>query len=120
MAPTLPVTIGHEFSGRVVQHGKGVTEPAIGQLVTVRPSVTCGQCSACINGQPDDCVTRKGVGVGRDEVVEFMARHQSLLECMVTHKVPLSDAMQGFALARNKTATKVMVVPDPASAEAAC
>jgi len=66
MAPTLPVTIGHEFAGVVVQLGEGVTQPAVGQRVTVRPSVTCGRCDACTSGHPDDCTTRRGIGVGRD------------------------------------------------------
>lgn len=66
MTGTLPVTIGHEFSGVVVARGAGVEQPAIGQRVTVRPSTTCGRCTACASGKHDDCVTRRGVGVGRD------------------------------------------------------
>jgi L-iditol 2-dehydrogenase/threonine 3-dehydrogenase len=30
---------------------------------------------------------------------------------MITHRVPLSAAYDGFALARSKVATKVMVLP---------
>lgn len=66
MTSTLPVTIGHEFSGAVIGKGEGVEQPELGQRVTVRPSVTCGRCDACTSGHHDDCVTRRGVGVGRD------------------------------------------------------
>lgn len=66
MAPALPVTIGHEFSGEVAELGAGVTGLHIGQLVTVRPSVVCGVCAACVVGQTDACVTRRGIGVMRD------------------------------------------------------
>lgn len=66
MTPSLPVTIGHEFSGVVSALGGAVQGLELGQLVTVRPSVVCGVCAACTAGRPDDCVTRKGIGVSRD------------------------------------------------------
>lgn len=66
MTPNLPVTIGHEFSGEVVAIGSGVEGLAPAQLVTVRPSVTCGTCEACRAGRYDDCVKRRGIGVARD------------------------------------------------------
>lgn len=62
----LPVTIGHEFSGEVVALGEGVSGLPLGQLVTVRPSVVCGQCEACTAGRYDACVARRGIGVARD------------------------------------------------------
>lgn len=66
MTNALPVTLGHEFSGEVAAVGKGVTGLSAGQQVTVRPSVVCGACTACLAGQPDGCTTRRGVGVTRD------------------------------------------------------
>jgi threonine 3-dehydrogenase len=45
-------------------------------------------------------------------VVDFMRGHQEALRHMITHRVPLSRAYEGFALARNKVATKVMVQPE--------
>ncbi len=66
MTPALPVTIGHEFSGVVASLGEGATGFVEGDLVTVRPSTTCGQCAACQAGDFDGCVTRRGIGVVRD------------------------------------------------------
>ncbi len=66
MTPSLPVTIGHEFSGVVTALGHDVQGLKVGQLVTVRPSVVCNVCEACKAGRPDDCVTRRGIGVSRD------------------------------------------------------
>lgn len=66
MAPMLPVTLGHEFSGEVAAVGAQVRGLAVGQLVTVRPSVVCGVCAACVAGRQDDCVTRRGIGVTRE------------------------------------------------------
>ncbi len=49
------------------------------------------------------------------KVVDFMTREQDVLAHMVTHRVPLNDALRGFALARDKVATKVMVLPQEAA-----
>ncbi|MGN1055203.1 MAG: zinc-binding dehydrogenase [Comamonas sp.] len=65
LAPALPVTIGHEFSGVVEALGEGVDPSFMGQLVAVRPSVTCGVCAACNSGNFDACTTRRGIGVMR-------------------------------------------------------
>ncbi|HSI58971.1 MAG TPA: alcohol dehydrogenase catalytic domain-containing protein [Ideonella sp.] len=60
MAPSLPVTLGHEFVG-VAQGG-----PLAGRRVVVRPSVTCGVCAACSAGAFDGCERRTGIGMTRD------------------------------------------------------
>jgi threonine dehydrogenase-like Zn-dependent dehydrogenase len=62
----LPVTVGHEFSGVVAAVGADVAVLVPGQLVAVRPSVTCGSCAACRAGDFDACATRQGIGVARD------------------------------------------------------
>ncbi len=66
MRDRLPVTVGHEFSGEVADVGAGVSGLRPGQLVAVRPSVTCGKCPACARGDFDACATRQGIGVSRD------------------------------------------------------
>ena len=68
ITPSLPVTIGHEFSGVIEAHGPDLPADAlsVGQLVAVRPSVTCGRCDACLRGDFDACATRRGIGVARD------------------------------------------------------
>jgi threonine dehydrogenase-like Zn-dependent dehydrogenase len=66
MAPHLPVTLGHEFSGTVEATGPGVSGLAPGDRVVVRPSTTCGQCAACLAGHHDRCRKRRGIGLTRD------------------------------------------------------
>lgn len=44
-------------------------------------------------------------------VMDFMRLHHATLQHMITHRLPLSQALDGFALARNKEATKVMIQP---------
>ncbi|MFN7102622.1 MAG: zinc-binding dehydrogenase [Pseudorhizobium sp.] len=65
MEPAMPVTLGHEFSGRIESVGRGVATHVVGARVTARPSVTCGRCAACLASNEDNCSGRKGVGIGR-------------------------------------------------------
>lgn len=66
MERAMPVTLGHEFCGRVAKTGAGVPAGAVGQRVTVRPSVLCHRCPACLSGDHDHCTGRKGIGIGRN------------------------------------------------------
>lgn len=62
----LPVTLGHEFAGHVSAVGPGVTGWAIGTAVTAKPSAPCGTCAACQASRPDDCTSRRAVGLHQD------------------------------------------------------
>ena len=66
MKPAMPVTLGHEFAGRIAAIGKNVKGLREGMQVAVRPSVVCGQCVRCRAGDGDSCTQRKGIGVTRD------------------------------------------------------
>ncbi len=63
LIPSLPVTMGHEFCGRVAKLGPGVTGLQEGQMVVVMPSYTCGKCEACRSGKPDFCTNKKSIGL---------------------------------------------------------
>ena len=66
MAAAMPVTLGHEFAGTIVEVGPDVGEVEKGSLVTIRPSVVCGRCPACKAGDTDACTSRRGIGVMRN------------------------------------------------------
>ncbi|MEO0382539.1 MAG: alcohol dehydrogenase catalytic domain-containing protein [Pseudomonadota bacterium] len=66
MAAVMPITLGHEACGIVEQVGPNVDAANIGQRVTIRPSVVCHRCTACLAGDTDHCSNRRGVGVTRD------------------------------------------------------
>jgi threonine dehydrogenase-like Zn-dependent dehydrogenase len=59
--------LGHEFSGVVVE-APGVEGIEPGARVTVRPLMPCGECAACLRGDPQLCVRglTESVGYGRD------------------------------------------------------
>ncbi|MSP05787.1 MAG: hypothetical protein EXR05_11290 [Acetobacteraceae bacterium] len=65
MSSRLPVTMGHEFSGRVVAAG-AKAELAIGSRVTINPGVTCGVCAACRRDDARNCTARDSIGLTRD------------------------------------------------------
>jgi L-iditol 2-dehydrogenase len=62
---TPPVTLGHEFSGLVVETGAEVSMP-LGTRVTVDPNIPCGTCDACRRGRPNLCSRNVAIGLGRD------------------------------------------------------
>lgn len=57
-----PQTLGHEFSGTIVDTGAGVTERSNGQRVAVAPLVPCGACAPCEAGRPALCKQYSFVG----------------------------------------------------------
>ncbi|PBP15924.1 sorbitol dehydrogenase [Diplocarpon rosae] len=46
----VPLTLGHEFSGTVVEVGEGVTSHRVGDRVCVQPIIFDGTCGACVDG----------------------------------------------------------------------
>ncbi|MGN6609223.1 MAG: alcohol dehydrogenase catalytic domain-containing protein, partial [Jatrophihabitans sp.] len=53
---TLPQTLGHEFSARVVEVGPDVTDVRPGDRVAVMPAIVCGRCTYCRQGLGHLCV----------------------------------------------------------------
>jgi 2-desacetyl-2-hydroxyethyl bacteriochlorophyllide A dehydrogenase len=63
MQAKLPVTLGHEFSGRIVKTGSDVTTVSVGDLVTVVPTTSCMRCAYCAGGTPNLCTQRQTIGL---------------------------------------------------------
>jgi threonine dehydrogenase-like Zn-dependent dehydrogenase len=57
-----PTILGHEFSGKVVETGKGVTGLERGDMVTVEEMIWCGRCIPCRNGYPNHCLNLEEIG----------------------------------------------------------
>jgi propanol-preferring alcohol dehydrogenase len=51
----LPVTIGHEFAGTIVEVGPGVSTWEPGTEVAVHIIQGCAKCTACLRGQDNRC-----------------------------------------------------------------
>ena len=57
-----PLVMGHEFAGEIVTIGRHVTTLSLGQLVTVNPIISCGECTYCQQGKAHLCLRRKVMG----------------------------------------------------------
>ncbi|KAF2678544.1 GroES-like protein [Lentithecium fluviatile CBS 122367] len=60
---TIPITLGHEFSGIVSEVGLNVTAFSPGQHVVVQPTIYCGSCAACTAGVENVCYKGGFIGL---------------------------------------------------------
>ncbi|ASK62543.1 sorbitol dehydrogenase [Virgibacillus phasianinus] len=91
----VPVTLGHEFSGEVVEVGEGVTEFKPGDRVTSETTFyICGECEYCKAGDYNLCSHRKGLGTQQDGGFTnyLIARKESV------HKLPDNVDYQSAAM----------------------
>lgn len=61
----VPMTIGHEFFGEIVEVGSEVQGLSVGQRVSGEGHITCGHCRNCRAGKRHLCRNTLGVGVNR-------------------------------------------------------
>ncbi len=61
--PTLPVVMGHEFAGVVLEVGREAVGLHYGDHVIVNPALTCGHCRFCRSEQSMLCGDRRLVGL---------------------------------------------------------
>lgn len=61
----VPMTIGHEFVGEVVDMGENVHDVQIGEIVSGEGHLVCGRCRNCLAGRRHLCMNTSGVGVNR-------------------------------------------------------
>ncbi|MCY2953890.1 MAG: L-threonine 3-dehydrogenase [Planctomycetota bacterium] len=59
----VPMVIGHEFVGRVVEVGTNVKDFQRGDIVSGEGHVVCGRCRNCLAGRRHLCKDTKGIGV---------------------------------------------------------
>lgn len=61
----VPMAVGHEFVGEIVEVGANVHDFFPGQVVSGEGHVVCGRCRNCLAGRRHLCADTKGVGVNR-------------------------------------------------------
>jgi threonine dehydrogenase-like Zn-dependent dehydrogenase len=67
-----PVTLGHEFSGEIIEVGDQTINKRtgkkfdIGEPVTVEEMVWCGECKPCCDGYPNHCERLQEIGFSID------------------------------------------------------
>ena len=61
----VPMAVGHEYCGRVIEVGSEVKGLAVGDRVSGEGHITCGHCRNCRAGRRHLCRNTIGVGVNR-------------------------------------------------------
>lgn len=61
----VPMVVGHEFVGRVVEVGSNVSDFHPGDIVSGEGHVVCGRCRNCLAGRRHLCAHTAGIGVNR-------------------------------------------------------
>ncbi|ARN75244.1 L-threonine 3-dehydrogenase [Oceanicoccus sagamiensis] len=61
----VPMTVGHEFVGEIVEVGSNVNDYRAGQIVSGEGHVVCGRCRNCMAGRRHLCAQTSGIGVDR-------------------------------------------------------
>jgi threonine 3-dehydrogenase len=70
----VPLVIGHEFVGEIVEVGSNVADFFPGDMVSGEGHVVCGRCRNCLAGRRHLCAHTQGVGVNRPGAfAEFIA-----------------------------------------------
>src|SRR5262249_4667959 len=61
----VPMVVGHEFVGEIVEVGSNVSDFRVGDVVSAEGHVVCGRCRNCLAGRRHLCKDTKGIGVNR-------------------------------------------------------
>jgi (R,R)-butanediol dehydrogenase/meso-butanediol dehydrogenase/diacetyl reductase len=90
----LPVVLGHEFSGTVVEVGEDVSTLVVGDRVTVEPIYSCGECLACRAGRYNVCAKVGFHGLSTDGGMA----ESTVINASMAHKLPDSVSLELGAL----------------------
>ena len=87
----LPVILGHEGAGTIVEVGPGVTGLSVGDQVALESHLTCGQCFPCRTGDAHTCERTGILGMHIDGVfAEYAAVPQDICVKLPTGLQPSS------------------------------
>src|SRR5262245_56992952 len=66
LEPEMPHILGNDVVGEVAELGAGVTHLTVGQKTLVNPTLSCGHCPACANGDDNLCRSYDVIGRKRN------------------------------------------------------
>jgi len=88
----VPLVIGHEFAGEVVEVGSNVADLYPGDLVSGEGHCVCGRCRNCLAGRRHLCAHTQGVGVNRAGAFAEYVVLPMMNVWKHTHAIPLEVA----------------------------
>ena len=116
----LPIVVGHEFSGEIVDVGPDVTDHKVGHLVAIEPVWPCGGCQPCASGRYNLCAASvwtglTGGGGGISELTSVKAGMAHRLPDGVTLREgalvePLAVAYHAVRMSRAAAGEQAVVV----------
>lgn len=118
-----PFVLGHEMAGEIVELGAAVEGLALGQRVTVDPSLACGDCRFCRMGRANHCENMRFLGSASlmphvqgafQELLTVRARQCFVVPDTLSYNVaacaePLSVALHAVAQAGGLLGRSVLV-----------
>ncbi len=118
----VPLVLGHEIAGVVVEAGKDVKKVKAGDRVSVSHHVPCGECRFCLDGHETVCDTLRKTNFDPGGFSEFIRVPEINVEkgtYVIPENVsmdeatfiePLACAIRGQRLARFTSAKSVLVI----------
>ncbi len=101
----MPMVLGHEAAGEVVELGPGVTDLAVGDHVVFSFLPICGHCMPCMTGRPALC--ENGLASNnRGELLEGGLRLQDSQEHPVHHHMGVSGFAE-YSVVSRKSIVKI-------------
>lgn len=107
--------LGHEFAGEVVALGRRTDGIGLGDLVSVIPLASCGQCAACLAGEPACCAgfALQGGGyaeyaVTRPNQCVRLPKTANLADRAIIE--PLAVALHGVNMSGMKPGDRVLIL----------
>ena len=116
-----PASLGHEWTGRVIGHGPGVTSPAIGSRIVVTGIIPCQTCFECKNGDTNRCLIYDEIGFTRPGAAADLITVPAWLAHVVSENVsdesavlaePTAVVAQAFMKANPKSDSKILIIGD--------
>lgn len=106
----VPMVVGHEFVGEIVEVGANVTDFRPGDVVSGEGHVVCGRCRNCLAGRRHLCADTKGIGVNRPGAfAEYLAlpmtnpADNGKLDTLAEHRVLAQFKGAPYRLCRGRT-----------------
>lgn len=84
----VPLVLGHEIAGEVVEIGDGVKRYKIGDRISASHHVPCGKCHYCLNGHHSACETLRKTSFDPGGFSEFLRIPAINLEKGGVYKLP--------------------------------
>ena len=116
---SIPVILGHEFSGIIAETGSKDSMFTIGQKAAINPNIHCGYCDYCKRGMVNHCENLKALGVtlnGGFAEYAIVPKTQAYLLpddfdlSLASFAEPLSCCLRGIRQADIKPGNKVIII----------